>query len=436
MEKLPRVSPPFNWRLISWLCASPSELPAEGSAELRAVLFSRIPSLLLSAAGALIVEIVAVSRHPAPSFLAWLAVDGGMLMWLRLGVSAAITRYRMQHAGAASPVGVVSDLFVLVGILWCASLGYGTGVCLNSGDLGLGVAGALLGMASIGAICGRLPGTPRLARLQMSLIILPLSLGGVTSPDPLVRSIVALAPIYVLALFGINRQLHEDYVEMVVSRHENRRLALRCALTGLPNRRMFDATLVAALRNAAETGADAFVLCLDLDGFKVINDRFGHAAGDHLLKEVAARLLHSLPADGLVARIGGDEFAILMIARHPAAAEALASSIVKIVGDPVELEGQSARVGVSIGISRYGGRADNPERLIREADDALYAAKRAGKNTFRWYEPLLSAESANQYRRSTDDVLHELHAVDTSARSQAAGLVYQHDAANAETEAA
>ena len=263
-------------------------------------------------------------------------------------------------------------------------------------------------MASIGAVCGRIPGSPRLARLQMSLILFPLAAGGLCAADPVVHLIVALAPIYILALDSINLQLHDDYVEMVVGRQENRRLALRCPLTALPNRRMFDATLATVLHSAAGRGVDAFVLCLDLDGFKVVNDQLGHAAGDLLLKEVAARLLRSLPADGLVARIGGDEFAILITAPYPAIAEALAGSIVTAVDQPVELDGRFARVGVSIGISS-GGDAENPERLIREADQALYAAKSAGKNTFRWYEtPPSLTETFGQQRRSTDDALHEL----------------------------
>ena len=410
MEKLPRVSPPLNWRPISWLCASPSALPAEASAELRALLFNRMSSLLLSALGALIVEIVAVRRHPTPLFIVWLVLDAGMLLWLRVGLVAVITRYRMRHANAASPAGRVSDLFVLVGPLWCATLGYGTGACIASGDLGLSVAGALLAMASIGAVCGRIPGSPRLARLQMILMIVPLGFGGFLTADPLVKAIVALAPIYILALCSINSQLHEDYVEMVVSRQENRRLALRCPLTALPNRRMFDNTLDKVLKGPVDQGTETFVLCLDLDGFKAVNDRLGHVAGDLLLKEVAARLLQNVPSGGLVARRGGDEFAILVTGINPVSAEALASRIVQAIGHPIDVEGKAVQIGVSIGLSRCGGRPENAEDLIREADQALYVAKDAGKNTFRWYQPA-AVEIAAVQRRYTDDALSELRAV-------------------------
>ena len=407
MQILPKVSPPLHWRLTSWLAASPSALPPEASAELRAALFSRMSSLWMSAGITLLIEIAAVSRHPTLWFKAWLIVDGGLLLWLRLVLVVTIMRYRARQPSQGSPPGMTSDCFLLIGLVWCASLGCGTGLCAASGDAGLSVAGAILAMATAGAIAGRVPGSPRLARLQLCLLVLPFAAGGVFAVDPLVRWMMAMAPIYLLGLASINRQLHIDYVEMVVGRQENRRLALRCVLTGLPNRRMFDNTLVTLMQRAAQGGVDVFVLCLDLDGFKLVNDRFGHAAGDMLLKEVSARLLHIVPADGLVSRFGGDEFAVVMTALNPSAAEALASRIVETVGTPIAIEGQWARVGVSVGISRGTGRQEHAENLIREADQALYGAKGAGKNTFRWYQPM-PAETQRAQRRSTDDVLHDL----------------------------
>ncbi|MEE7477416.1 GGDEF domain-containing protein [Methylobacterium hispanicum] len=160
-----------------------------------------------------------------------------------------------------------------------------------------------------------------------------------------------------------------------------RRLAERDTMTGLANRALFEQRLAAA----AGGPAGAALLLVDLDGFKQINDGHGHAAGDLCLVESGARLARICVAAELVARIGGDEFVVLLKdERDRDAPERLADRIIAALNKPIWRDGQSFRLGASVGIARSGG-CTGPEWLAR-ADQALYAAKAAGRNTFRSFD--------------------------------------------------
>ena len=172
---------------------------------------------------------------------------------------------------------------------------------------------------------------------------------------------------------------------------EAHNLARHDPLTGLPNRRFFSETLDECLRGASDTQKLA-VLMLDLDGFKMINDRHGHAVGDKALSEFARRVSTLLRADSVLARIGGDEFVIIMpnidslddptnLARRIAAA----------VTEPFLIGNVSAEFGVGIGIAIAPNDGSDPEELLRRADRALYRAKAAGRSSVRFFEPGMDA---------------------------------------------
>lgn len=155
-------------------------------------------------------------------------------------------------------------------------------------------------------------------------------------------------------------------------------------LTGLYNHSVFHERLEEALSRSQRRGLDVAVLYLDLDAFKPINDRFGHEVGDKVLAEVAGRLRTVTRTEDVVARMGGDEFAVLVedVVSRPAV-EALADRILAVVAEPLGLSDDSAAIGASIGIadSRLGGDAD---AVIREADLAMYRAKDAGRGRYQW----------------------------------------------------
>lgn len=159
------------------------------------------------------------------------------------------------------------------------------------------------------------------------------------------------------------------------------------ALTDLPNRVLFHTRLESVLDDVHRNGSRLALLCLDLDGFKAVNDTLGHAAGDELLREVAERLRQCVRGGDLVARLGGDEFAILQVAPEDRRdVEALARRVVGRLNDPFLLQGRQVLTGVSAGIAMAPGGASTADALLRHADLALYRAKAEGRRTYRFFE--------------------------------------------------
>jgi diguanylate cyclase (GGDEF)-like protein len=161
-------------------------------------------------------------------------------------------------------------------------------------------------------------------------------------------------------------------------------------LTQLSNRLMFQDRLRKAIAAARCDGQEFALLCLDLDGFKLINDMYGHGFGDSLLVGVAQRLRESVRETDTVARMGGDEFAIIQpIDSQPDEAISLARRLVETVTQPFELAGRQALVGTSIGIALYPRHGESPDLLLRNADQALYRAKKAGRKTWCLFDPVM-----------------------------------------------
>jgi diguanylate cyclase (GGDEF)-like protein/PAS domain S-box-containing protein len=151
-------------------------------------------------------------------------------------------------------------------------------------------------------------------------------------------------------------------------------------LTGLPNRLLLDDRLQQALTRAERSRESLAVCYLDLDGFKAVNDRLGHAAGDQLLIEMARRLQACVRAQDTVARLGGDEFVLLLPAPgEPAELEAVLARVSSALNRPVLLDGQSAEVSASVGVALYPQDGHQADALLAQADRAMYQAKRQGR---------------------------------------------------------
>jgi diguanylate cyclase (GGDEF)-like protein len=174
-------------------------------------------------------------------------------------------------------------------------------------------------------------------------------------------------------------------------------------LTQLSNRLMFQERLRATL-TAARAGSHEFALLyLDLDAFKSVNDTRGHEIGDKLLVAVAQRLRDSVREGDTVARMGGDEFAIIQPSgSQPSAAKALAERLLETIGQPFELAGERSSIGVSIGIALYPQDGEGADLLLRNADTALYRAKQAGRNTFCLFDPTMQANQKERFSIEQD----------------------------------
>ena len=161
-------------------------------------------------------------------------------------------------------------------------------------------------------------------------------------------------------------------------------LALQDPLTGLANRRFLAERMRIALDHGRKNKSAMAVVYLDLDGFKHINDRLGHGAGDALLKMVAERLVAAVREEDTVARLGGDEFMIALWHVSSADNAALvASKVIDVVSHPYEIGGDTVRITTSVGVSVYPAHGEDATSLMESADLALYEAKHAGKNAYR-----------------------------------------------------
>lgn len=172
------------------------------------------------------------------------------------------------------------------------------------------------------------------------------------------------------------------------------RLAQYDPLTGLANRILFWDRLAQAMARADRADRLLALLFMDLDGFKEVNDSLGHDAGDALLRQIAQRLDRAVRQVDTVARLGGDEFTVILEALEDRAhATTVAEKIVGTLSQPLEVSGREVAVSASIGIAFYPDGTDDPETLVREADAAMYEAKRAGKNQFRLHSDLTAGSA-------------------------------------------
>jgi diguanylate cyclase (GGDEF)-like protein/PAS domain S-box-containing protein len=172
-----------------------------------------------------------------------------------------------------------------------------------------------------------------------------------------------------------------NVTEYRLAEAQARFLSLHDPLTTLPNRAKFYEALAAA------AGGAYVVMLLDLDGFKAVNDTYGHAAGDELLCITAKRLRAAVRADDLVARLGGDEFAVLMQGEGitASAVERVAADICASLAAPVALQAAEVKISASVGMSSFATPDQDAEALVRQADAAMYEVKRGGRCGYKWY---------------------------------------------------
>ena len=204
------------------------------------------------------------------------------------------------------------------------------------------------------------------------------------------------APRYMLGVI-------EDVTERRKAEERIAHMAHHDALTDLPNRSAFNEHMASTLARAAKSGESFAVLCLDLDRFKEINDLFGHAIGDELLREFSRQLKEGA-GDAFLGRLGGDEFVLIQAdGMQPAGAAALAERLLAAVANDLDVDGNLLRVGLSVGLAIYPSDGADAAALIGNADAALYRAKAQGRGTICFFEA-----GMDQRLRERRELLQEL----------------------------
>jgi diguanylate cyclase (GGDEF)-like protein/PAS domain S-box-containing protein len=195
----------------------------------------------------------------------------------------------------------------------------------------------------------------------------------------------------------------QDITERKAQEARIEHLAYHDSLTGLPNRAMLMDRLGRALSQAQRLAQQVAVLFIDLDRFKLVNDSLGHAVGDQLLQEIARRLRATLRDNDTVARVGGDEFQVVVcnVAGATDAAR-IAEKLMRVLGEPFVLEGQELHVTASLGLSLFPRDGGSGELLLKYADIALYEAKGEGRNAYRFFSPEMNAQAHGRLRLEND----------------------------------
>lgn len=209
-------------------------------------------------------------------------------------------------------------------------------------------------------------------------------------------------------LQAAKREAEAKNVELELTKHRIEHNALHDPLTGLANRRKLDLELDALTQRSFSTRTPVSILHLDLDRFKQINDTLGHAAGDSMLVHAAQILTRNVRNDDVVARIGGDEFVILVKGNSDADAMAeLSTRIISEMRQPLNFDGFSCRCGVSIGIAQATGTRIDGRKMLVNADIALYRAKNQGRNRYEFFTQNLQSEIIT-LKRTADELLTAL----------------------------
>jgi diguanylate cyclase (GGDEF)-like protein len=384
-----------RWRATRWLADAGRDVPEDIRVALIGSLYGTLPIFAGGVINTILVALVCAARVQEPLFFAWLGLEISICL-VRLSV--------VIHANRAARQGrrTYTDHYMALGLFWAASVGYGTFISIASGDWVVATLACLSAAAMVGGICFRNFGAPRLACAMILLSLGPCCLGAALAGEPILLLSLFQIPFYLVSMGMASWKLNQLLVSTIKAERDNAYRARHDALTGLYNRAGLAGAVERKWPDAGGPTQRLALLFLDLDGFKGINDSFGHAAGDHLLELVAERLKGTLASGDVAARVGGDEFVILTDALDALGVLRLAQRLIsEVAGQPFRLEdGSLVDVGVSVGIAFAPEHGEDFAALLAAADAALYQAKSKGKSRCAIARRPRQPEPARARRRS------------------------------------
>ena len=367
---------------FDWLLAGTHPEPDDIRNELLHQRASKTKTLAVAIFASLLTATIAAALTGAAWAYAWMAAEmvlGSIRVYLMLkDVARAKAAQRTGTTVAPIWAGLTSVILISVGCYQCV----GSGVLPLILMAGIGIANL------VGGISSRNAGTPRYGALLICILTLPFGIATMLSPIPYLFLVGLQTPLYTAGMIFLLIENHKGLLNLHRSEHRNRQMAHHDLLTGLPNRALNQKLFAELLARPepASSHSKLTVFCLDLDGFKAVNDGLGHATGDAVLVAASQRLRASIRDVDVVCRLGGDEFVILLPDISDDQATSVARRIIAAVSEPFDFA-PTARIGVSIGIAAAPRDGNTTDELLSAADRAMYVAKRRGKGGFVVHAP-------------------------------------------------
>jgi diguanylate cyclase (GGDEF)-like protein len=371
---------PRLWqRFVDWLLAGPGPQSDDIQSEFLQQRSTKTRTLVVAVLASLLIACIAAALTGAIWAYAWVLAElvmGGTRLYLMMKAAA-----RAKAEGPAAASGTP----IWAGLLSVMLISAGCYQCVASGQLLLVLTAGISLANLIGGIASRSAATPRYGILMICILTLPFAVATMLSPISFLFVIGLQTPVYTAGMIFLLLENHKILLNLHRSERNNRLMAHHDLLTGLPNRalnrKLFSELLDGPWPVATPSAAKLTVFCVDLDNFKSVNDRLGHAAGDAVLIAVAGRLRASVREADVVCRVGGDEFVVLLPDITNGEATDIARRIITRISEPFEFA-PAARVGASIGLASAPQDGMTADELLSAADRAMYEAKRRGKGGF------------------------------------------------------
>ena len=286
-------------------------------------------------------------------------------------------------AVAASAVALWMALRLRQQVVYASTVRFGAAVVMGGAIVGMHYIAMAAASFADGSVCGSLANGIRAAGLDSLVLVTVLA----------VLTITLLVLVLDAHLRTRTAALSQSLTD---ANRELTHLALHDTLTGLPNRVLLAEKIEQAMRKVDANGGHFALMFMDLDGFKPVNDAFGHHVGDQLLREVGLRLRSNLHRHDTLARIGGDEFVLLVELDDIEDAPRIAARQVDVIAQPFRVTEQALHISVSIGIGLYPGSGHTQQELLMNADAAMYHAKATGKNGYTFFDATMGTNARIQ----------------------------------------